>query len=103
MITYLLQKQTNSLEGIILSGRAAFTAGKDEVSGSEDESEEESNQNGQGSHTFRHTDKSVRALLDSGAIPDAAVIYAARKKRQQVKLCRRLFKYSFFFDVYFII
>lgn len=65
---------------LILNGRAAVVAGKDDY-----DSDEEENSS---SHTFkRKTSKpdSMRFLLESGCIPDAAMIHAARKKRQKAR------------------
>lgn len=60
----------------ILSGRAALCAGKDDMS-SEDE-------DGPMGHRFSRPDN-VKEVLESGAIPDAAMIHAARKKRQRAR------------------
>lgn len=69
-----------TLEGLILSGREALAAdGKGDVS-EESEIEEEDSR---GFHQYRA--ESVRAaLMAPGHIPDAALIHAARKTRQQV-------------------
>lgn len=66
---------------LILNGRAALAAGKDDYTSGEEENEP-------GSHTFRkNTDKAetVKILLESGCIPDAAMIHAARKRRQKAR------------------
>lgn len=66
----------------ILNGRAAVCAGKEDVSDSE---EEEGPPEGlQGSHRFSHPD-TVRIVLQQGKIPDAAMIHAARKRRQRAR------------------
>lgn len=67
-----------TLEGLILSGREALAA-----DGAGDVSEEEM-EDDRGFHTYRA--ESVRAALAGagGPIPDAALIHAARKTRQQV-------------------
>ncbi|KAI4483442.1 hypothetical protein M0802_013384 [Mischocyttarus mexicanus] len=65
---------------LILNGRAALAAGKDDYTSDE---EEES-----GSHKFqKSTDKAdtMKILLESGCIPDAAMIHAARKRRQKAR------------------
>ncbi|XP_029673809.1 PAX3- and PAX7-binding protein 1 [Formica exsecta] len=66
---------------LILNGRAALAAGKDDYTSDEEEDES-------CSHKFRkNTDKAetVKILLESGCIPDAAMIHAARKRRQKAR------------------
>ncbi|XP_017778141.1 PREDICTED: PAX3- and PAX7-binding protein 1 [Nicrophorus vespilloides] len=60
----------------ILSGRDALCAGKDDMS-SDDEDVDVN-------HRFSKPDNFKR-VLESGAIPDAAMIHAARKKRQRAR------------------
>ncbi|XP_066586865.1 PAX3- and PAX7-binding protein 1 isoform X2 [Prorops nasuta] len=65
---------------MILNGRAALVAGKDDYTSEEEEE--------QHSHKFRRTsDKAdtMKILLESGCIPDAAMIHAARKRRQKAR------------------
>ncbi|XP_015117419.1 PAX3- and PAX7-binding protein 1 isoform X2 [Diachasma alloeum] len=65
---------------LILNGRAALVAGKDDYS-----SEDEENNKG---HSFRKNTAqpdTMKLLLQSGCIPDAAMIHAARKKRQKAR------------------
>lgn len=69
-------KKTEPEPNIVLNGRAALCAGRDDMS-SEDESESTA-------HRFKKPD-SFRSLLESGAIPDAAMIHEARKKRQKAR------------------
>ncbi|CAH1986796.1 unnamed protein product [Acanthoscelides obtectus] len=59
----------------ILSGRDALCAGKDDLSSDEDE---------EPSHRFSKPDN-FKKVLESGAIPDAAMIHAARKRRQRAR------------------
>ncbi|CAH1183754.1 unnamed protein product [Phaedon cochleariae] len=59
---------------LIISGRDALFVGKDDLS-SEDEEPE---------HRFSKPDN-VKKVLESGAIPDAAMIHAARKRRQRAR------------------
>ncbi|XP_034937279.1 PAX3- and PAX7-binding protein 1 isoform X2 [Chelonus insularis] len=64
---------------LILNGRAALVAGKDDYSSDEEEST---------SHSFRKTSSKadpMKLFLESGCIPDAAMIHAARKKRQKAR------------------
>lgn len=72
------QRKKVNLEGLILSGREAIAA--DGTLSEEDELEEESG------GFLRFRPESVRAALAAapGNIPDAAIIHAARKTRQQV-------------------
>lgn len=61
----------------ILSGRDALCAGKDDISSEEDESSATR-------HRFSKPDN-VKRVLEAGAIPDAAMIHAARKRRQRAR------------------
>ncbi|KAF5287978.1 hypothetical protein FQR65_LT12155 [Abscondita terminalis] len=61
---------------IILSGRDARCAGKDDLSSEEDDEPTR--------HKFSKPDN-VKILLESGIIPDAAMIHAARKRRQRAR------------------
>lgn len=68
---------------LILNGRDAVTAGKDDYT-SEDEEEGE----GSRTHQFKKQTSrpdSMRFFLQSGCIPDAAMIHAARKRRQKAR------------------
>lgn len=58
----------------ILSGRDALCAGKDDLSSEEDEPVTQG-------HRFTKPDN-FKKVLESGVIPDAAMIHAARKRRQ---------------------
>ncbi|XP_045760709.1 PAX3- and PAX7-binding protein 1 isoform X1 [Maniola jurtina] len=81
------QKKKVTLEGLILSGRAALAAGAGDVSDSGgEEGAGEDEEDSRGFHRYRA--ESVRAALavaHSGHIPDAALIHAARKTRQQAR------------------
>ncbi|CAG9863520.1 unnamed protein product [Phyllotreta striolata] len=61
---------------VIISGRDALFIGKDDLS-----SEEEDSTVG---HRFSKPDN-FKKVLESGAIPDAAMIHAARKRRQRAR------------------
>lgn len=75
-------KKTEPQNNLILNGRAALCAGRDDMS-SEDESP--AIEDGAGhKHMFNKPDQ-FKTLLESGAIPDAAMIHAARKKRQKAR------------------
>lgn len=66
---------------LILNGRAAMCAGRDEMSSEDDEGEDESTN---GRHRFNNP-SSFKHILESGGIPDAAMIHAARKSRQKAR------------------
>lgn len=76
----LVVKKTETEPNLILNGRAALCAGRDDMS-SEDESESVDDQN---QHRFKKPDN-FKTILESGAIPDAAMIHEARKKRQKAR------------------
>lgn len=61
---------------LILSGRDALCAGKDDLSSDEDDMPT--------LHRFSKPEN-FKQVLESGAIPDAAMIHAARKKRQRAR------------------
>lgn len=67
----------NSEAPRILNGRAALCAGRDDMSSEEEEENITM-------HKFSHPD-SVKIILESGKIPDAAMIHAARKRRQRAR------------------
>ncbi|XP_045514186.1 PAX3- and PAX7-binding protein 1 isoform X2 [Pieris brassicae] len=75
------KKKKVSLEGMILSGREALAAdGAGDISDESGNEDEDS----RGFHQFRA--ETVRAALaGAGHIPDAALIHAARKTRQQAR------------------
>lgn len=75
----LVVKKTETEPNVVLNGRAALCAGRDDMS-----SEDESESAGENQHRFRKPDN-FKALLESGAIPDAAMIHEARKKRQKAR------------------
>lgn len=76
---------------IILNGRAAFCAGRNDMS-EEEEEQSDSERNG-GKHRFNKPDH-LKQMLESGSIPDAAMIHAARKRRQKAREQGKLFFYK---------
>lgn len=66
---------------LILNGRAAMCAGRDDMSSEDDEAEDESSN---GRHRFNNP-SNFKHILESGGIPDAAMIHAARKSRQKAR------------------
>lgn len=69
-------KKSETDPNLILNGRAALCAGRDDMS-SEDEIDDSR-------HRFKKPDN-FQTMLESGAIPDAAMIHEARKKRQKAR------------------
>ncbi|KAK0096085.1 hypothetical protein PV326_006499 [Microctonus aethiopoides] len=65
---------------LILNGRAALVAGKDDYTSDEEEDSK--------GHIYRKNISKadpMKLFLESGCIPDAAMIHAARKKRQKAR------------------
>ncbi|XP_055842901.1 PAX3- and PAX7-binding protein 1 [Episyrphus balteatus] len=67
---------------LILNGRAAFCAGKDDMS--DDDDERVSGDDGDSKHMFSKPEN-LKQMLESGSIPDAAMIHAAKKRRQKAR------------------
>lgn len=63
---------------LILNGRAALCAGRDDMSSEEEDDDRSAN----GGHRFNNNFKHI---LEAGGIPDAAMIHAARKSRQKAR------------------
>lgn len=66
---------------IILNGRAALCAGRDDMSSEEEAYDSNATEN---HHRFAKPDH-FKTILESGEIPDAAMIHEARKKRQKAR------------------
>jgi GC-rich sequence DNA-binding factor len=77
-----IRLKNSNPDNLILNGRAALCAGRDDMS-SEEEDECEIVAPSQG-HRFAQPEE-FNFNLESGAIPDAAMIHAARKKRQKAR------------------
>lgn len=73
-------KKTEVEPNLILNGRAALCAGRDDMSSDDEMADNDDSSR----HRFRKPDN-FRAMLESGAIPDAAMIHEARKKRQKAR------------------
>lgn len=73
----LVVKKSETDPNVILNGRAALCAGRDDMS-SEEDGDPDSH------HRFRRP-SNFQTMLESGAIPDAAMIHEARKKRQKAR------------------
>ncbi|XP_017042677.1 PAX3- and PAX7-binding protein 1 isoform X2 [Drosophila ficusphila] len=78
----LVVKKSETPEGI-LNGRAALCAGRDDMS-DEDERESEDGGHDKTRHRFSKPEH-LKQMLESGSIPDAAMIHAARKRRQRAR------------------
>ncbi|KAL1402163.1 hypothetical protein pipiens_001885 [Culex pipiens pipiens] len=78
----------------ILNGRAALCAGRDDMTDEDEEDEDEDGGGGGGGgdadgedgghHRFAKPDN-FKMYLENGVIPDAAMIHAARKRRQKAR------------------
>lgn len=81
LVPQLVVKKSETPEGI-LNGRAALCAGRDDMS-------DEDNQSEDGGHDKSHhrfsKPEHLKQMLESGSIPDAAMIHAARKRRQRAR------------------
>lgn len=77
----IYQVKIKNSGSLILNGRAALVAGKDDYV-SDEEEQQESNK-----RFNKSTDRAdtMKILLESGCIPDAAMIHAARKRRQKAR------------------
>ncbi|CRK97101.1 CLUMA_CG010440, isoform A [Clunio marinus] len=80
---FSIRLKNSNPENLILNGRAALCAGRDDMSSEEEEENEFEEQSQQG-HRFSQPDEFDFKLV-SGAIPDAAMIHAARKRRQKAR------------------
>lgn len=75
---FVLVVKKSEPDNLILNGRAALCAGKDDMSSEEEDVKPKSQ------HTFSKPDN-FKLVLESGTIPDAATIHAARKRRQKAR------------------
>lgn len=77
-----IRLKNSNPENLILNGRAALCAGRDDMSSEEEEENEVEDQTH--GHRFNQPEE-FDFKLASGAIPDAAMIHAARKRRQKAR------------------
>ncbi|EDV41782.2 uncharacterized protein Dana_GF17646 [Drosophila ananassae] len=77
----LVVKKSETPEGI-LNGRAALCAGRDDMSDEDNQSEDGGQDK---SHHRFSKPEHLKQMLESGSIPDAAMIHAARKRRQRAR------------------
>ncbi|XP_068151990.1 PAX3- and PAX7-binding protein 1 isoform X1 [Drosophila tropicalis] len=78
----LVVKKSETPEAI-LNGRAALCAGRDDLSEDDEESTAD-DQDRSTRHRFSKPEH-LKQMLESGSIPDAAMIHAARKRRQRAR------------------
>ncbi len=67
---------------MILNGRAALCAGRDDMSSEEEENFDDKKS---GNHKFAQPDDDFKFKLESGDIPDASLIHEIRKRRQRAR------------------
>jgi len=82
--TQIRLKNSNP-ENLILNGRAALCAGRDEMSSEEEEEVVIVEDKSYDGHKFSRPDDQFQFNLESGAIPDARLIHEARKRRQKAR------------------
>ncbi|KAH8362244.1 hypothetical protein KR200_003504 [Drosophila serrata] len=78
----LVVKKSETPEAV-LNGRAALCAGRDDIS-DEDDQQSEDGGHDKSRHRFSKPEH-LKQMLESGSIPDAAMIHAARKRRQRAR------------------
>ncbi|XP_058057791.1 intron Large complex component GCFC2 isoform X1 [Anopheles bellator] len=88
---FVLVVKKSDPENMILNGRAALCAGRDDMS-SEDETcggvvddNTKAGDRHQHHHRFAKPQDNFKMCLENGVIPDAAMIHAARKRRQKAR------------------
>ncbi|KAL9897051.1 PAX3- and PAX7-binding protein 1 isoform X1 [Glossina fuscipes] len=69
---------------IILNGRAALCAGRNDMSDDDEYDGDVNERNHVDKHRFNKPDH-LKKMLESGSIPDASMIHAARKRRQKAR------------------
>ncbi|XP_059612366.1 PAX3- and PAX7-binding protein 1 isoform X2 [Phlebotomus argentipes] len=81
---FVLVIKKSEPESVVLNGRAALCAGRDDMSSDEESNEKDKKESQPGNHKFTPLDN-FKKVLESGKIPDAAMIHAARKRRQKAR------------------
>lgn len=79
-----IRLKNSNPENLILNGRAALCAGRDDMSSEEEEENDNDFEGRADCHKFSQPAE-FDFKFESGAIPDAAMIHAARKKRQKAR------------------
>ncbi|XP_034485119.1 PAX3- and PAX7-binding protein 1 isoform X1 [Drosophila innubila] len=78
---FVLVVKKSETPDVVLNGRAALCAGRDDMSDDERLDDRDSDKAG---HRFSKPEH-LKQMLESGSIPDAAMIHAARKRRQRAR------------------
>ncbi|XP_061506789.1 intron Large complex component GCFC2 isoform X1 [Anopheles gambiae] len=88
---FVLVVKKSDPENMILNGRAALCAGRNDMSSEDDGNEEDETdgrmqqQHQHHHHRFAKPQDNFKMCLENGVIPDAAMIHAARKRRQKAR------------------
>lgn len=83
-VSQQIRLKNSNPENLILNGRAAVCAGRDDMSSEEEDNDENDHEERTVGHRFAQPEE-FDFKLESGAIPDAAMIHAARKRRQKAR------------------
>ncbi|TDG39651.1 hypothetical protein AWZ03_013924 [Drosophila navojoa] len=78
---FVLVVKKSETPDVLLNGRAALCAGRDDMS---DDDEFDDGESDKTRHRFSKPEH-LKQMLESGSIPDAAMIHAARKRRQRAR------------------
>ncbi|XP_030565677.1 PAX3- and PAX7-binding protein 1 isoform X1 [Drosophila novamexicana] len=78
---FVLVVKKSETPDVLLNGRAALCAGRDDMS---DEEQTDDRDHDKARHRFSKPEH-LKQMLESGSIPDAAMIHAARKRRQRAR------------------
>ncbi|EDV91346.1 PAX3- and PAX7-binding protein 1 isoform X1 [Drosophila grimshawi] len=78
---FVLVVKNSETPEVVLNGRAALCVGRDDMS---DEDQLDDGDNDKTRHRFSKPEH-LKQMLESGSIPDAAMIHAARKRRQRAR------------------
>ncbi|XP_062122048.1 PAX3- and PAX7-binding protein 1 isoform X1 [Drosophila sulfurigaster albostrigata] len=80
---FVLVVKKSETPDVVLNGRAALCAGRDDVSDDEGRLDDDGDSD-KTRHRFSKPEH-LKQMLESGSIPDAAMIHAARKRRQRAR------------------
>ncbi|XP_055608528.1 PAX3- and PAX7-binding protein 1-like [Uranotaenia lowii] len=82
---FVLVVKKSDPDNLILNGRAALCAGRDDMSSEDEEGDNDEEQDGEDHHHRFAKPDNFKMYLENGVIPDAAMIHAARKRRQKAR------------------
>ncbi|XP_055544228.1 PAX3- and PAX7-binding protein 1 [Wyeomyia smithii] len=82
---FVLVVKKSDPDNVILNGRAALCAGRDDMSSEGEEDPPDEDSAGEGHHHRFAKPDNFKMYLENGVIPDAAMIHAARKRRQKAR------------------